>query len=279
MFFYECAVITHIGNRRKNNEDNFFIGNGEILLPEEQQTMAQDGTKVIRKHTSLDGAVNRLYAVSDGMGGYKNGEIASRMVAEALLEFSKQHMGKASRWRWAKYEFMQLFQDMVYQTNQDILNYSGNDMEVNGMGTTLSGVMLFSNEAVAFNIGDSATFLCEGGIAQKLTVDDNEAQRFSDVDSSLLEANGRRLTKYFGMSSACGVLTAGISPPIRLRTGQIYIIASDGLTGCASTEELAKAVSEGEAHPETIAERLVERELKKKNGGRDNITVVVLKVH
>lgn len=71
-YAFTCCATTHIGNRRKNNEDNFFIT--EILSPEEQNSMSQTGSKVIQKNVYSDGTVNRIYAVSDGMGGHKMGK-------------------------------------------------------------------------------------------------------------------------------------------------------------------------------------------------------------
>ena len=63
-FSFHCVAITHIGNRRKNNEDNFFIGNGEVLSPAEQQSMSPAGCTSIKKSMDADNAVNRIYAVS-----------------------------------------------------------------------------------------------------------------------------------------------------------------------------------------------------------------------
>lgn len=276
-FTFSCFAISHIGNWRKNNEDNFFVGEGAIISREEQSSMSQSENRVVRKSTCLDGSANRIYAVSDGMGGHKNGEVASRMVVEALEDFSRQHrMGPCCN-RQAKYNFIQDFQDMICQTNAMILGATG-DFDVDSMGATLSGVLFFADEAVVFNIGDSSTFLCENGNIQKLTIDDNEAERFQDIDLTLLESRGKRLTKYFGLPRSCGRLTARISSPITLRSGQIYIVASDGLTDYLRLEEMAEEIKVCRGSPSSISEHLVERALDRENGGHDNITVVVLKV-
>lgn len=274
---FHCAAVTHIGNRRSNNEDNFFIGDGTFLSSDEQRSMSQLECKSIKKSTDFDGTVNRIYAVSDGMGGHKDGEIASRIVVEALTSFSNQHQAKASCSQREKYEYIQRFQEMVAQTNVEILNLSG-DFDPSGMGATLTGVLLFAEEAVSFNIGDSSTFLYEGGSIRKLTIDDNEAEYFKATGASSVDANGKRLTKYFGLPRSCGILTARISLPVPLRSGQIYLIASDGLTDYLCLRELSEIIKKHDNNPDSLAEQLVANVLNHEHGGRDNITVVVVKV-
>lgn len=275
-YAFTCCATTHIGNRRKNNEDNFFIT--EILSPEEQNSMSQTGSKVIQKNVYSDGTVNRIYAVSDGMGGHKNGEVASSMVVEAIRSFTEKHQTRACLRRQEKFDYIQAFQQMIHQTNQDIHGRSDGEHEIDNMGATLSGLIAFADEAVAFNIGDSSTFLYEDGMLRKLTVDDNEAERFSGVAIAALEANGKRLTKYFGMSNSNGLLTARISPPIMLRVGQVFLIASDGLTDNLSLENMAEIIQKSRADPAETSTLLIESALNAENGGRDNITAVVLRV-
>ena len=276
-FSFHCTAVTHIGNRRRNNEDNFFIANGEFISPDEQCAMSQQTCRVIKKSTAFDGAANRICAVSDGMSGHKDGEIASHMVVEALASFSDQYRTKAAVRQREKFEFVQLFQYMVAQTNADILKLSG-DFDPSGMGATLTGVLFFAEEAVSFNIGDSSTFLYEDGSIQKLTVDDNEAEYFRAARDSSIDTNGKRLTKYFGMPRSCGILTARISLPIPLRPKQIYLIASDGLTDYLRLGDLRDITRMNDRDPDSVAEQLVENVLRQEDGGHDNITVVVVKV-
>ncbi len=277
-FSFRCTAVTHIGNRRRNNEDNFFIEGGALLSSDEQQSMSQIECRSIKKSSSFDGTANRIYAVSDGMGGHRDGEIASRIVVEALASLSSQHQAKASFKRQEKFEFIQLFQEMIAQTNAEILNLSG-DFDPSGMGATLTGVLFFTEEAVSFNIGDSSTFLYENGSIQKLTIDDNEAELFKANGTTSADSSGKRLTKYFGMPRSCGILTARISSPIPLRSGQIYLIASDGLTDYLSLDEMAQAIKRNDCNPDSIASQLIENVLNLENGGHDNITAVVVKVY
>ena len=273
---FDCYATTHIGNRRANNEDNFFIG--EFITRDEQSLISQTGVREINKSVCLDGTINRIFAVSDGMGGHKNGEVASSMAVEAIREFTRKHLTAACRKDQQKFLFVQNFQQMIHQTNLEMLHYYEGDHELDNMGTTLSGLIMFADEAVAFNVGDSSTYLFMNDVLNKLTVDDNEAERFSDIDNASLEANGKRLTKYLGMPESNGLLSARISEPIALREGQIYIIASDGLTDSLSTEEIKDIIKKSQVEKIEISKQLVESALGAENGGSDNVTVVVLKV-
>lgn len=275
-FCYECAAISHIGSRRRNHEDNFFIG--ELLTPDEQASLSQSGRKYIQKNLSADNSRNRIFAVSDGMGGHRDGEVASCMVAEALRSFTDDSLPKAFRRRRDKFAYVQNFQNMVRQTNRKMLECSDGGRETDHMGATLSGIILFADETAPFNIGDSSTFLFENDELKKLTVDDNEASWFEKNVRGEPEAKGRRLTKYFGLPESSGVLTAAISDPVPIREGQIFLISSDGLTDCMPDEKIAGVLADHSRDIRKTADILIESALAAENGGRDNITAVLLKI-
>ena len=273
-FSFDCCAATHIGNRRKNNEDNFFIG--DMLLPEEQTAMSQSGNKLVVKSSSSKGAENRLFAVSDGMGGHEFGEVASYIAMCALSEFSSS--GKLSRKRTDKFAYIQSFQDMIAQTNGKILEYAAENGADENMGATLSGLIAFNDEAAPFNIGDSSTLLYEGGALRKLTIDDNEKSMRLDADAAELMSGGRLLTKYFGLPRSSGILTAAISTPVSLKPGQVFIIASDGLTDYLSIDDMTQILTEHPTDSEETVNALIDSALNAENGGRDNITIVMISV-
>ena len=275
-FSFECFAVTHIGNHRKSNEDNFYIG--ENISPEEQLSMSQIDIKSIHKEIKLDGTLNRIFAVSDGMGGHDYGEVASYIVTSALDEFSTEQSVRVCRSKSEKFEFIQAFQEMIDNTNLKINEFANEKNVFDNMGATLSGVIFFSDEAAPINIGDSTTFLFEKGKLQKMTRDDNESTMFEDNPSKKLVSNGKRLTKYFGLPSSNGVLTATISKPINLKSGQIYLIASDGLTDSLTENEISQIILAQKDNTENAVNILLENSLNNENGGRDNITIVLIKV-
>lgn len=275
-FSFECFAVTHIGNSRKNNEDNFFIG--KILEPAEQASMSQSDTQKILKSMVAEGTTNKMFAVSDGMGGHKHGEIASYIVVRALNDFIEQHQGSASRKRQEKFSYIQNFQSMIQETNQRMLDFAVESGERDNMGATLSGLIAFSDEIVPFNIGDSSTFLFEGNTFRKLTEDDNELSILKGIEAAEIESGGKRLTKYFGLPKTSGALTATLSTPIPMQAGQVFIISSDGLTDSLSIERLSEIIRAASSDIAEVLNELLEAALAGKNSGRDNITIVIIKI-
>jgi len=275
-FSFDCFVITHIGNRRDNNEDNFLAGG--ILMPAEQAVMSGTTNKYVSRSFVASGAENNILAVSDGMGGHEFGEVASFMIVNALSGFVSQYKNKPSRKRNEKYEYIQDFQKLVKRTNRDILDYAADNNASENMGATMSGLITFPDEAAPVNVGDSSTFLFEDGKLVKLTTDDNEKTLFNGISSSGLKANGQRLTKYFGLPESWGILTATISAPIPLRLGQIFIIATDGLTDYLTPDDISGILTQYPDSIELSVNVLVGAALDGINGGRDNITVAAIKV-
>jgi len=274
-FSFDCFVITHTGNHRKSNEDNFLVG--EMLMPEEQAAMSGATSRLISKRFTASGSVNNIFAVSDGMGGHDFGEVASYVIVNALSEFVSQYKTKPCRKRNDKFMYIQAFQEMVKRTNKAILDYAADNNASENMGATLSGLIAFPDEVAPINIGDSSTFHFENDKLTKLTIDDNEKSIFEGVYPFALKKNGQRLTKYFGLPESCGILTATISAPIPLRAGQVFIIASDGLTDYLTTDDISDILTENSDSIEQAVSALIESALDGDNGGRDNITVVALK--
>ena len=276
-FSFDCFAVTHIGNHRKSNEDNFLIG--EMLSPEEQSSMSQNGNRVIYKSHTANGTENNIFAVSDGMGGHKYGEVASYMVVNSLTQFITQNTMKSCRKRQDKFAYIKSFQEMVNLANQDILQFAEENSASENMGATLSGLIAFADEVAPVNIGDSSTFLFEGKTLRKLTTDDNEGTMFGEVSLSEIKANGKRLTKYFGLPKSSGILTATVSTPITLRAGQIFIIASDGLTDCLTHDDISIILVENPNDIKNAADSLIGSVLGRADGGRDNITIVMLMIN
>lgn len=271
----ECFAISHIGNYRKNNEDNYYIG--KYLTLEEQSLLSQEHRKYYSHNITTDESENRIFAVSDGMGGHEYGEVASYIVVHALDKFNKENLNRCTK-KKEKFAYIQAFQKVIDIANREINDFAISKNVGDNMGATLSGVIVFSNEIAPFNIGDSETFIYEKGSLTKLTTDDNEASIFGNANINNQESKGKRLTKYFGLPKSHGTLTATISKPISLKAGQIFITATDGLTDSLTTDEISNIIKNKTDTVGDTVNAILNKALSKDRGGRDNITIVMMKI-
>ncbi len=109
-----------------------------------------------------------LYMLADGMGGYKGGEIASKLAIEAVRDYIEAHFGNIS---YDKEAILKLILDSMDYANNVVFDKSKSAEELNGMGTTLEICLIYNNRAYIGHIGDSRIYRIRGNIMRKLTTD------------------------------------------------------------------------------------------------------------
>lgn len=253
----EAAVYTHVGLVRQNNEDNFYLRG--ILRQDLQQQSVQ------LKHRGHDRLA--LFAVADGMGGEENGELASLVTVQNLKSASIP-------------EVRQQATESIFRANQLICD----EMSQNGgkrMGSTLAAVYIDDRKAMCCNVGDSRVYLFRKNVLQQISVDHTQVQQL--VRSGVLTAQEARkhkqrhvLTQNIGISPQELEIEPAFSEPIPLVHGDVFLLCSDGLTDMVTDEQIAQVLCCGGA-PAKLAEDLVELALKQ--GGRDNVTAMVVRVY
>lgn len=233
------GVATDTGNVRGQNEDAFF-------------------------------ASSTLFAVADGMGGHNAGEVASSLTTQLL---SALPQGAVST--------PEAFVEVVQQINQSIYEAATATTEQRGMGTTLTALAVVANDdgvepphMVLANVGDSRAYLLRDGQLRQLSVDHSYVQEL--VTEGLLTADEARthprrniVTRALGIDIAVSVDSSVI--PIIARDR--FVLCTDGLVDEVSTSEI-ESLCLLQASPVDAANALVEAA--KKQGGRDNITVIVI---
>lgn len=230
----KCWASTDIGNVRSSNEDTV-----------EVSSRGQDG-KLTRwsGYVSNDGG---WALVADGVGGHAAGEIAS----ELAVEFLRPVMHRLEDYRDVA-TALNAVNDGLFEAM--VLNPA-----LAGMGTTIAGIILRGQEALAFNVGDSRVYMFSDDGLSRLSTDDV-------VDGHVLT---QCLGGYSGTTPKPHMQKFALEPYSKL------MICSDGLTDVLGDNELADALSGPPGvHP---ARRLVRAALRA--GGTDNISVVVLEVH
>lgn len=208
-----------------------------------------------------------VFAVADGMGGHLAGDLASAAVATRLAE----------RDGLAPIEPSDVT-DALRAAVEDMREGLG--ITDNGTGTTVSGVAIAEREEklawLVFNIGDSRVYRLEQGVLEQLTRDHSVVQELMDA--------GHITSEEADVHPHSNIITRAVGfhedpvPDFRLialRAGARFLICSDGLTKELTNYGIRHFLL-ANPKPADAAQQLVEAALG--NGGRDNVTVIVIDV-
>lgn len=219
-----------------------------------------------QRHANEDSYLARapMFLVADGMGGAQAGEVASQLAAETFdveIEGSNIEQALAERARAA---------------NSRIFELSREDASRSGMGTTLTGAVLSGGEVGIVHVGDSRAYLFRDGELRQLTRDHSlveELRRQGRLTSEEAEEHPQRsvITRALGPERE-------VEPDIhshQARSGDVFLLCSDGLTGMVREQELSRILAERDSLKDA-ADRMVAEA--NEMGGRDNITVVLFEL-
>jgi protein phosphatase len=219
-----------------------------------------------------------LVILSDGMGGHKAGDVASRIAVDSIgdqwLElYGRQHDSD-------KITGSRRGDDLVAAVsaaNEQIFTLSKNNPEFQGMGATVIAAHFNEDGMCAVHLGDSRLYRYRRGQLQQLSHDHTHAQE--SVRLGLVSAEDARggygwnlLLKALGVDSV--IEPDLIATP--LHPGDLFLVASDGLTDAISDDEIRTRIKLGENNLPDIVEDLID--LANQNGGPDNISVILVRV-
>jgi protein phosphatase len=207
-----------------------------------------------------------VFVIADGMGGARGGEIASALAVETI-----QRCFLANEFPGPPHETIPELASQVVRTihaaNAAIYERARQDTVLEGMGTTLCVARLVPAKQRLYiaHVGDSRVYRLRGGTLTQMTVD--HTMRELGVTGEGAHA----LSRTVGTSQTVRIdlLLAVPSPE------DIYLLCSDGLTKMVEDAEIAKILGSGGALAEVVS-ALVERA--NENGGKDNVTVIVVQM-
>jgi PPM family protein phosphatase len=206
-----------------------------------------------------------LFVVADGMGGAQAGEVASRIAVESF----QQGLAEASH---PELELAAL----ARAANARIHELSHAHAEQAGMGTTLTAVYVGEQEVAIAHVGDSRAYCLRDGQLLRLTddhslVDELMRQGRLTPEEAIEHPQRSVITRALGPEGIVEVDTRSF----RARAGDVYLLCSDGLTTMIDEEQIAATLL---AHPRLrdAGEALIAAA--NQAGGRDNITVVLLRL-
>ena len=244
----DLAGLTDIGRRRASNED----------------AIAFDETL-------------GLALVADGMGGGNEGEVASATVVRSVrgdLRIARE--GAPAEAASGPWNGPALVSEVVQRANQQVLAAAAREPKLQGMGTTLAMALLSERGIIVGHVGDSRVYRMRDGALAQLTRDHSVVNE--------LVANGHLVPADAGRSKQSGVLTRAMGMPGPFKVDvcehavapdDLYLVCSDGLTTMVPDEDIANLLREAGCDLRDTVQAAVD--LANRRGGRDNVSVIVLR--
>jgi protein phosphatase len=212
-----------------------------------------------------------VFAVADGMGGHQAGEVASAMAADVLRERLTTGAPSAD-----------VLVAAVVEANASIFQTARRNSAQLGMGTTITvlavvpGVDGTPPHLAVANVGDSRTYLLRSGALTRETVDHSYVQELLDT-GHITEDEARNHPRRNIVTRALGIEPSVRVDawPLPLVRGDRFILCSDGLVDEVDDTAI-RDIALAHPDPQTAANQLVDTAVK--NGGRDNVTVIVVDI-
>jgi len=250
----KSAAATHVGKIRTNNEDNYFL-NG---------IYKKDICENIRRDESEKQKKRNIYAVCDGVGGEEAGERASLLAVETLSEHEREDVLK-----------------YIENANKNICCEIKKQKGIR-MGSTLALLKVEGNKAETYNVGDSRIYIFREGKLKQLSKDHTRVQQM--VDAGILSRDEIKkskerhvITQHLGIFPYEFVLSPYVIKNMLIKPGDIFLLCSDGLTDMLEDDEIRRILSYCKNElPIVAVNNLILSSLDK--GGKDNITVIIVKV-
>jgi protein phosphatase len=236
---WKAAGVTDVGRLRRQDEDAFLVD-------------AESG----------------LFAVADGVGGSRAGDVASRLAVDTAERIMREARDESAA------DPTEVIRRIFESAHRAIMERAAADPRVSEMATTL--VLLHCNGTRAWtaHAGDSRAYRWRGGELERLSRDHSFAEELAQAAGAGIRAKspfGHVLTRCLGREGAW-------EPEIReidFRPGDRFLLCCDGLTDMVDEEELAALLALG-VSPEETGKRLIDSA--NAAGGKDNITAVVVDI-
>jgi protein phosphatase len=265
----DLAGRSHPGKVRPNNEDHFLIGKAGRFFDVAATNLPPDDIPDRSDETGYG------MVVADGMGGYKGGEIASRLAIRTLINLVLHVPDWILRPddAWGT-EILKRMSLRLREVDLEIARQAEKDPTLSRMGTTLTLGYSIGSELFVAHVGDSRAYLFRRGKLCQLTHDQTLGQSLVDMGvMSREEAATNRLRH--ALTQALGKQGGKVRAEVhrlKLTDGDTLLLCTDGLTEMVAEPRIAEVLAKPTTSDDAC-KRLVDLALD--GGGRDNITVIV----
>lgn len=233
----KVCVVTDTGNVRTKNEDSYLVD-----------------------------TARGLFAVCDGMGGHRGGDVASRLAVRTIHAWMKENPPGSS---------ITPLEGALQQANRVVWEEGQADPELQDMGTTATVALIWENRLFMAHVGDSALFRVRRNQIDKLSRDHTLAEQM--VSKGLLsEEEARSSTYNHILTRAIGIAPRVVidSCQVPISVGDAILICSDGLSDLLTPQDMLAIYLRYPNDLDKIAQEMVRSALAR--GGYDNITLILL---
>ncbi|HEX3643783.1 MAG TPA: protein phosphatase 2C domain-containing protein, partial [Ktedonobacteraceae bacterium] len=244
-----------IKRKYKPNEDSLFAAQGLI---DEAPTTHPYG----------------LFVIADGMGGHANGQDASRLAIQTIIEYILPKLSKNAP--LSNEEYAQLLVEGIQSANQAV--HQRNIEQRGDMGTTVTGALVVDNVAYVVNVGDSRTYLYRDSDGLKKITNDHS------VVASLVEAgiikpddiytHPKRSHIYRSLGEKPNVEVDHFT--VELQEGDKLLLCSDGLWDMVRDPKIENVIKSPDSNPVITSDALIQAAFE--GGGEDNVSVIVIQI-
>jgi protein phosphatase len=248
------AAKTDVGMKRTHNEDYF------SLLEDEQ-----------------------LFIVADGMGGHASGEVASKMAADTLGEFYQRTKDEDATWPYKMDRQLSYVENRlvcgIKLANWRIYESATKDPRLKGMGTTLVSCLVNGDKIYMAWVGDSRGYRVRGGEIKQITRDHSLLEDYKEAKPDMTEDEQKNFPHKNVITRALGMRDT-VQVDIRhhqIEDGDAFLLCCDGVSGMIEDQKMGEIVRQSNGDLERGVASLVDTA--NRNGGVDNITVILLTCH
>jgi len=242
-FQVSAAGFSHVGMKRKQNQDNF------LVAPE-----------------------LNLFVVADGMGGHKGGETASDLAVNTIADYFRATNTSTDPVR--------RLQKAILSANLAIQNRGKAEAELAGMGTTTTALHFANSKLYVGHVGDSRSYLVRRGQIWQITRDHSLVQeklRAGLITRAEVKTDRMKnvITRSVGFEAEVDVDIYEYDP----HADDVFVVCSDGLSGMIEDQEIARIIEDcvyEKNQLDAAAKALIEAA--NRNGGDDNVTALVVRV-
>ncbi len=247
------------------------------------EIVSQTNPGMVRSHNedsvSYDAGLG-LVVLADGMGGYNAGEVASGIAVSVLSSEVRHHLegARPEDLDEAGEELaVSLLRDNVKKANLSIFHAAQSQPQYAGMGTTIVTALFYDDRVAVAHVGDSRMYRLRGEEFETVTRDHSLLQE--QIDSGLISKEDARLSKNKNLVTRAVGVDADVVPEVHVhevQVGDVYLLCSDGLNDMVEDGDIGMTLQMLQNNLPLAATQLIQ--LANDNGGRDNVSVILVKV-